>query len=251
MAKRNNIWGNIDWFTVILYLVLVFLGWINIYSSVYDAGHHSILDVSQRYGKQMMWIGAALGLAFIVLLIEKDFFVFFPYFIYGFIILLLIIVLFAGTEINNSKSWLTVGSFGFQPSEFGKFATGLTLAKFMSSHDFKLIRVRSIVIISAIILLPVVLIFLQHDAGSALIYFSFILVLYREGLSGVVLFFFFLAALLFLLSLIIAGQILYLILAAATLLAFLAFSPGKKPFLTVLALYPGIFLILEGLKYIT
>ncbi|MGC9353183.1 MAG: FtsW/RodA/SpoVE family cell cycle protein, partial [Mariniphaga sp.] len=108
MPRRNNLWANIDWLTVFIYLALVLLGWINIYAAVYDAEHHSIFDITQRYGKQLIWIGAALLLAFVILLIETNFYVFFAYIIYGAVIFLLILVLFAGTEVNNSKSWLTI-----------------------------------------------------------------------------------------------------------------------------------------------
>src|SRR5690606_16861652 len=103
MPRRNNLWANIDWLTVFIYLALVLLGWINIYAAVYDAEHHSIFDISQRYGKQLMWIGAALLLAFVILLIEINFYTFFAYIFYGAVIFLLILVLFAGTEVNNSK----------------------------------------------------------------------------------------------------------------------------------------------------
>src|SRR6056297_184018 len=144
MPRRNSVWANIDWFTILIYLVLVFLGWINIYASVYDFEHHSILDVSQRYGKQLIWIGAALTLAFLILLIETNFYVFFSYIIYGVVIFLLILVLFFGTEINGAKSWFTIGGFSIQPAEFGKFATALALAKYMSSFGFRLQRFKSL-----------------------------------------------------------------------------------------------------------
>jgi rod shape determining protein RodA len=250
LAQRNNIWSNIDWVTVILYLVLVFFGWINIYAAVYDSEHQSILDISQRYGKQLLWIIAAFFIAFTVILVDRNFYVFAPYWIYGIIIFLLVLVLFAGTEINNSRSWFTIGSFGFQPSEFGKFATGLALAKFMSSYDFKLYRFKSIATIVVIILLPAILIFLQHDAGSAIIYFSFILVLYREGLSGIVLFFFFLAVLLFVLSLIVPGQFLFIILGGVSIAIFLILSSGKKPFLTIISFFLLSFITVTGLAYL-
>jgi rod shape determining protein RodA len=233
MPRRNSVWANIDWFTILLYLVLVFLGWINIYASVYDAEHHSILDVSQRYGKQLIWIGAALLLAFIILLVEIDFYVFFSYFIYVGIILLLILVLLFGTEINGAKAWFTIGGFSIQPAEFGKFATALALAKYMSSFGFKLQRFKSLVIIAVIIFLPAVLILLQNDTGSALVYFAFVLVLYREGLSGVVLFFGVLVAVLFIISLVLPGVVLFSVLAGVALIVFFALNPSVKQFFAV------------------
>ena len=205
MPRRNSVWTNVDWITIFLFVVLVFLGWINIYASVYNVEHQSILDVSQRYGKQLVWIGAAFVLAFVILLFETNFYVFFAYIIYAGVITLLVLVLFFGTEIHGAKSWFTLGGLSIQPAEFGKFATGLALAKYMSSFGFKLQRFKSLVSISAIIFLPALLILLQNDTGSALVYFSFILVLYREGLSGVVLFFGILVAILFVLSLVLPG----------------------------------------------
>jgi rod shape determining protein RodA len=256
VAKRNSLWANIDWLTVFIYLVLVFLGWINIYAAVYDADHHSIFDVSQRYGKQMVWIGAALLIAFVILLIETNFYVFFAWFFYGAVIFLLIMVLFFGTTVNNSKSWLTIGSFAIQPAEFGKFTTALVLAKYMSTFGFKLKRFKSLLTIGVIIFLPVLLILLQNDMGSALVYFSFILVLYREGLSGVVLFFITLIVLLFVFSLVLPEVTFFILLAVIALVVFLILNPGMKHFFRVvlffaaaLALFAGLgFFIKAGLK---
>lgn len=250
MLKRNSVWTNIDWLTVLIYLAMVFLGWISIYASVYNAEHHSIIDISQRYGKQLIWIGTAFLIAFTVLLIEKDFYVFFSYIIYGLVILSLIIVLFTGIEVNNSRSWITIGSFSFQPSEFGKFATGLALAKYMSSFGFKLRRFQSILIISAIILLPILLILLQNDAGSAIVYFSFILVLYREGMSGVVIFFGSLIVVLFIFSLVMPGTTLFLIMAGIAVLAFIASNPGMKNFLRVAVIFSVALILPAGIDYI-
>jgi len=251
MPKRNNLWANIDWLTVFIYLVLVLLGWINIYSAVYDAGHHSIFDITQRYGKQLIWIGAALLLAFVILLIETNFYVFFAYIIYGAVIFLLILVLFAGTEVNNSKSWLTIGGFALQPAEFGKFATALALARFMSSFGFKLKRFKSLIIIGAIILLPAALILLQNDTGSALVYFSFVLVLYREGLSEVVLFFATLIGLLFIFSLVLSELVLFGLLAGLALLAFLVVNAGMKHYYKVLLSFFVAFVLLTAVNYFT
>src|SRR6056297_42328 len=163
MPRRNNVWANIDWVTVLLYLVLVFLGWINIYASVYDFEHTSIFDFSQRFGKQFVWIGAALILALIILFLETNFFVFFSYIIYAGVIALLGLVLLVGTEVHGARSWFSVGGFSFQPAEFGKFATALALAKYMSSYGFKLERIKSLFVIGGIIFLPALLILLQND----------------------------------------------------------------------------------------
>lgn len=244
MPKRNSVWANIDWLTVLFYLVLVLMGWINIYASVYNEEYHSIVDISQRYGKQMIWIGAALLIAFVILLIETSFYVFFSFSIYIFMIAMLVLVLLFGREINGARSWFTIGSFGFQPSEFTKFATALALAKFMSSYGFKLERFKSLIIIGAIIFTPAVFILLQNDTGSALVYFSFVLVLYREGLSGVVLFFALLIALLFIFSLVLPHLVMAIALPALALVIYLAFNLKIKHFLNVALIFAGSYLVL-------
>lgn len=246
MPKRNNLWANIDWITVFLFLALVFLGWINIYASVYNEEHLGIFNLSQRYGKQILWIGAALLLAILILLIETNFYHFFSYVFYGILIFLLIMLLFFGAEINGAKSWFTFGSFSFQPSEFAKFATGLALARYMSSFGFKIKRLKSMITIVSIVILPAILILLQNDAGSALVYFSFILVLYREGLSGVVLFFVSLIALLFVLALLLSNFTMMAVLLGAALITFLVLNPKIKQFVIIF----NIFLISIVLLYV-
>ncbi len=248
MPKRNNLWANIDWMTVSLFLVLVLLGWTNIYAAIYNPESRGIFDVTQQYGKQLVWIGAALALGFLILLIETNFYVFFAYIIYGFFIVLLILVLFLGKEINGAKSWFNIGGILLQPSEFGKFATALALAKYMSSFGFKIQRLKSFLTIALIILTPAFFIILQNDTGSALVYSSFILVLYREGLSGVILFFCSLIALLFVLSLILTNSVLNIFLTGAALAVFLIMNPRLKQFgviLTIFALSIGAFLGLD------
>lgn len=250
MARRNSLWANIDWFTVLLYVALVLMGWFNIYSAVYNAEHDSIFDISQRYGKQMLWIGAAFLIAFVVLIIESDFYVFFAWWIYAFIMLLLVLILFIGTEINASKSWFTIGGFALQPAEFGKFATALALAKFMSSYNFKLASLKSLSIISIIIFLPVLLIYLQNDTGSALVYFIFILVLYREGLSEAVLFFGTLVALLFIFSLVLQPLTLFIILTTIAIIVYLVMNAGLKHFMRVVLIYAVSFGLLAFFNFI-
>ena len=237
MAKRNNLWANIDWVIILLFLLLVFMGWLNIYAAVYNEEFQSIFDTSQRYGKQLIWIGAAFVIGFVILLIDTNFYVFFSYIFYGILIILLMLVLMVGKEINGARSWFVIGGFGFQPSEFMKFATALVLARYMNTFGFKIHKLKSLATIAAIIFTPVVFILLQNDTGSALVYFSFILVLYREGLSGVVLFFGTLIAVLFVLALIISNLILYLILIGAALLIFLILNTKLIQFTRVFAAY--------------
>ena len=132
MKERDNKLSEIDWITIALYFLLVFLGWINIYSAVYDPDNSSIFDLSQRYGKQLIWIGLALVIVVIVFIIDAKFYSFIAYPVYGIMILLLISVLVMGVEINGAKSWIAIGSFRLQPAEFAKFATSLALARYLS-----------------------------------------------------------------------------------------------------------------------
>lgn len=186
MKRKINVWANIDWFTVILYALFVIMGWLNIYSAVYNEEHQSIFDLSQRYGKQMLWIIAAFVLAILIMIIDSNFYSFFAYGLYIIMIILLIAVLFLGEEIHGSRAWLQFGSIRFQPAEFAKIATALAIARYMSSFNVKLNTYKSYLRVIGIILLPFALIFLQ-DAGTALIFAAFLLPLYREGLSAAVL----------------------------------------------------------------
>ena len=203
MRNQRNIFANVDWATIIIYLVLVLIGWINIYAAVYNEEHHSIFDISQRYGKQLLWIGLALVIAFIILLFEGHFFTTFAYPIYGVVLLMLVAVLLVGSDIKGARSWFKIGSFAIQPSEFAKFATGLALAKYLSTLNIKMQDIKTKVIATVIIGIPAVFILLQNDTGSTLVYASFVFVLYREGLSGNILLIGLYTAFLFVLSLLL------------------------------------------------
>jgi len=182
--ERNNVFSNIDWTLTILYLVLVLIGWLNIYAAVYNEDHKSILDISQSYGRQMVWIATSLFLGLVILLTDARFFSTFAYVIYGLVILSLVAVLVAGSEVSGSKSWFQIGGFGLQPAELGKFATNLAIARFFSGQHVSIKEFRTRITPLVLLGIPALLILLQNDTGSALVYSSFILVLYRLGLSG-------------------------------------------------------------------
>ena len=179
------------------------LGWINIYAAVYSDEHQSILDMGQRYGKQLIWIIAGIILAIMVLTVDSKFFAAFATHIYIITILLLVSVLIFGKEVNGARAWFEFGNVALQPAELGKFATNLAIAKCISQFDFKIQKLRSYLTLGAIIALPAILIIMQNDTGSALVFAVFILVFFREGLSGMVLFWGFAAAALFILSLLL------------------------------------------------
>jgi len=203
VRNQRNIFANIDWPTVLVYLVLIFIGWVNIYAAVYNEDHHSIFDVTQRYGKQLMWIGLSLVLAVIILLFEGQFFTSFAIPIYIGMMLLLVGVLIFGADIKGARSWFKIGSLTIQPSEFAKFATALALSKYLSTLNIKIEDFKTKVISAVILGVPGVLILLQGDAGSTLVYASFIFVLYREGLSGNILLIGVYTAFLFVISLLL------------------------------------------------
>ena len=186
MANRNKdaVLQNIDWILVSLYLILVIMGWFNIYAAVYNEEYKSIFDTSQSYGMQLVWIGTSLMIAFVILVIDGEFFPKFAWVLYAAFILLLIVVIFAGKEVKGSKSWIELGAFRIQPAEFAKFATNLALAKYLSNINIKFEKLNTKLIAAAIFAVPALIIIAQNETGSALVYGSFILVLYREGLSG-------------------------------------------------------------------
>jgi rod shape determining protein RodA len=220
MQRRINTWANLDWLTVALYLLLVFLGWINIYAAVYNDEHQSILDFSMRYGKQLIWISAALLLAFAVMTIDINFYSYFAYIIYGALMLVLIAVLIFGKEVNGATSWFQIGSFRVQPSEFAKIATALAIARYLSTFNIKINTVKSYFRLAGIILFPALLIFLQNDTGSALVYFAFILVLYREGISESILLIGFFIIVLFILALVLSKLTILLLSISIVLIIF-------------------------------
>jgi rod shape determining protein RodA len=183
MRRNVNIWKELDKASILVFLALVIMGWFNIYAAVYNEEHSGLFDLSQRYGKQFIWIIASLVIAIFVVTIDSRFYFFFSWFIYGAAMLLLVIVLFVGAKINGARSWFEFGNFSVQPSEFAKFATALALAGFLNVRRQELTRIKIFIPASAIIILPAFLTALQPDMGSSVVYFSLFIVLLREGMS--------------------------------------------------------------------
>lgn len=184
MKEQKGLFRHVDRTLVLLYLILVLMGWISIYAAVFNNEHSSIFDLSQSYGKQLLWIVTSLGLGLMIMLTDSKFFNAFAYPIYIGTILLLVVVLFAGKEIAGSRSWFQIGGFRLQPAEFAKFATNLALAHYLSALDFDNRKRKSQIIPLLILALPALLILLQNDTGSAIVYASLALVLYRQGMPG-------------------------------------------------------------------
>ena len=187
MTRPINIFESIDWITIFLYLIMVIFGWMNIFAVNYNEQFNSIFDLNQEYGKQLIWILISFISVFVLFIIDYKFYPFFAYLIYGLAILSLLAVLIFGIYIHGSKSWLTVFGLNIQPSEFAKIATSLAIAKYLSSFYVKLGTFKSTIILLTFIALPAVLIFLQPDWGTSIIFCFFFLVLFREGLPGWVL----------------------------------------------------------------
>lgn len=200
---QNKFWKSVDLPIVLLYLALVLIGWLNIYAAVFDENHASIFDLEKNYGKQLLWIATALFIGLMVLLIDSKFFSVFSFGIYGITLMMLVSVLFFGKYVNGSRSWFEIGSFRLQPAEFAKFATALVVAKYLSG-GVKMEKLSTKLSVLTLIGLPMALILLQGDVGSALTYVAFVLVLYREGLSGMVLVIGLLIGIAFVLSLLFA-----------------------------------------------
>ncbi len=175
--------GRVDWTSVLVYVLLVLMGWLNIYAAVYDESHASIFDLTQRYGMQLVWIGVSAFLAISILLIDDKYYHMLAYPLYWLMLLVLLAVLFFGKEVNGAKAWIVIGPVALQPTELAKFTTSLALARYMSSYSFDIHNLKDLVRVFLILLLPVSIIMMQNDTGSALVYGSFLFMLYREGFN--------------------------------------------------------------------
>lgn len=250
MNRQSELIKNIDWLSILIYTILVFMGWVNIYAAVYDDSHSSIFDISQKYGKQLIWIGASFAIGFIIIMTDSKFFTAFSFIIYGLTIGLLAAVLIFGREVNGARSWFEIGSIRLQPAEFAKFATCLAVANVMSRHGFKMMRFGSLFLIGILLAIPALLILKQNDTGSALVYSSFILVMYREGLHGSILLLCFLVVALFIFTLLYPPMTVLLLIIGGTLIAFLYYRQSKHELYRVVIFLVGCFLFLLFLKWL-
>ena len=234
MRKAKNIFANIDTASVFLYILLISFGWLNIYASQYNDDTNFVIDFSSRYGKQLFFICFSLLIAFLILIIDWKFFYSLSYIFYGIIVTSLILLLIIGGVTSGATSWFEIGNFKFQPSEFAKFATALALAKYFNMQHIKNKKFQTKFISYLIIIIPFLLIILQNDTGTALVYSSFILVLYREGLSANILIFFLIIGILFILTLLIDKIILSIIFTVLTLAIIFFLRKNKKDIIMIL-----------------
>lgn len=253
MNERNSIIGKIDWLTVFLYLALVIIGWFSIFSAKYDEMHPSIFDLSQVYGKQLIWIGASLLIGFIILLIDAKFFNAFSMWIYVAVLFSLFAVLVYGKATKGATSWIDLGAgIKFQPSEFAKMATALALAGYLDRLDVDLQKRKDQIVSAILVLIPMALVLLQNDTGSAIVFVSFIFVLYREGfpgtgwvmVAGVV------AILLFVFTLLWSQKVMYIILGALLVLTLTYYLiTKKKGIMKMLAVFGVMFVFVFSVDY--
>lgn len=234
MRESNNIFKSLDWSMVLLYSLLVLLGWGNIYAAVYNEEFSSIMDISQKYGKQLLWIAGSFVLIIIILSSDGRIFSTLAYPIYMVSMLSLLGLFIFGKTIAGATSWYAFGSFSLQPSEFAKFATALALAKYATTNGVNLSRLKDRIKAFAIVLLPAILITPQPDPGSALVYTSLILVMYREGLSGKWIFLGISAAVLFFISLVFSTLSISIALLSIAVLFWLILRRSQKIVLKIL-----------------
>jgi rod shape determining protein RodA len=186
--QKQSVWKSVDWVTILLYLTLVTCGWFSICGASYTYGETNLFTFDSRSGKQLVWIGCSLGIGGILLMLEEKVYEVLAYLFYAAMMVLLLVTPFLARDIKGSLSWIDLGPVRLQPAEFAKYATALALAKMMSVYGFTLDRGKNFIRAVALILLPMLLIIMQKETGSALVYAAFFLVLYREGMSGAILF---------------------------------------------------------------
>ena len=187
-SRSGNIWQHVDWMTVGLFLALAIFGWLNIYGASYTFDQTSIFDFSNRAGKQFVWMIGSVVLGGILLLIDYKTYDVLAYIAYGAMLLLLLATPFLAHDIKGSMSWISLGPVSLQPAEFAKCVVALAVAKYMGRYEYKLRSWRDMIVPFALIGIPALIIMiLQKETGSALVFASFLLVFYRQGMSGYVL----------------------------------------------------------------
>lgn len=248
LNQRNGT-SEVDLPSAVLYLLLIMLGWLNIFAAVYDPElHPSIFDLGLNCGKQMLWIGTAIVLLLVIMLIDHRFFETFAFIIYGALCVVLIGVLIGGKVVSGSKSWIEIGSFAIQPSEFAKMATALAVSAFLSQQYVKMDNMKSIMTVCAIMFFPALLILAQNDTGSTLVFSCFFLVLYREGMNPTVLVIGVASAFLFIMALIFDK--IYLSISYTVIsIIFILYNRNVRRKISSVFIVLGIALISSGITY--
>lgn len=250
LQRDDRITGSIDWPTVGIFAALLLMGWLNIYAVVYDeTSAKSFFDLSINSGRQMIFIAASLVIVAGIMIVDLRFYEAFAYILYGLIVFVLVLVPIIGKEVGGNKSWLGVGSFGIQPSEFAKFATALAVAKYMGSVGFRMDNMRNKLILYAIIGVPILLILLQKDFGTMLVFFSFLLVFYREGMSPILLILGVVFAALFILTLVVSLQTLLITIAVIVMAITVYALINRRRLVRRLAITYGAAVVVVGFVF--
>ncbi|MDV3309404.1 MAG: rod shape-determining protein RodA [Cyclobacteriaceae bacterium] len=245
MVREEKISNRMDWITVLLYGIIVFWGWLNIFSVTYEENQF-ILDPSINSGRQLIFIASSIAIIMFILIMDMRFYETFAWVIYGVILFLCLIVVFTGHEVGGNQAWLRIGSFGFQPSEFAKFATALAVAKFIGTVGFRMDHMRNQVKLFAIIGLPMAIILLQKDTGTALVFTAFVLVFYREGMSPFLILVGIGVAIIFILTLLVENEyILFAIIGCVWLTLILL---GKKKRKRIMVLTATALMLIGTIK---
>lgn len=240
--------SGIDYWTVLIYVVLVIMGWVSIYAAVYNDDHRSIFDLSQRYGVQLLWIGVSFITALSILLIDSRYYHLLSYQAYWLGVAVMVGVMLFGTEVNGARAWISVGSFRVQPVEFMKIVTALALAKYMSAYNFNIRDRRSLFKVGIIIFLPVMLILLQNDTGSALVFAAFFIILYREGFGKALYLLFAFFVVLAIISFFIEPLGLLVVILLSMILMEALLSRNWRAAVRYTALVVGVFVVVELLR---
>ena len=244
MRNNKSFFTNIDWTLVLIYCLMLFFGWLNIYAANYGEGNYNLLTMAAEPGKQLFWIGTSCVWIMLILILDGKFYTTFSYLIYALMMLLLIGVLIVGKEIGGAKSWYALGSFSMQPSEFAKVGALLALSKYLSQLNINLGKMDTQIKALAIITLPILLIMLQPDAGSAIVFASLFLVLFREGISSIYLVIAGFAIMLFIVTLKFELQVAMLVITIISGLFAYLLNKGRN------SIKPAIISLVLGLGFV-
>ena len=244
MRNNKTFFANIDWTLVTIYFCMLLFGWLNIYAANYGEGAYNLISMQDEPGKQLFWIATSCLWIFFILLLDGKFYTTFSYLIYAFMVLLLIGVLIVGKEIGGAKSWYDLGSFSMQPAEFAKVGVLLALSKYLSQLNLNLNKLETQLRALAILTLPILLIMLQPDAGSAIVFASLFLVLFREGIPAVYLTIIGLAITLFIITLKFEILTATIITTVVSILFGYLLKKGRN------SIKPAIFSLIIGLGFI-
>lgn len=256
MNRDKLLTTNIDWITVAIYAAIVIWGWLNIYAVTYDPEASSSifnLDINAgpvNAGRQLLYIVGAVLIIVVILIIDMRFYETFAYIIYGVILFLLLLVPIIGKEVGGNKAWLGIGTFGVQPSEFAKFATALAVAKFIGSVGFKMDNMRNQVVLFAMIGVPMALILLQKDTGTALVFTAFTVVFFREGMAPFLILAGIAAGIIFVLTLLVNEYYLFASIGIILLAAILLGKKKAKRIVTLCAIAIALCSVIVSVDYV-